>query len=110
MELSVREPRPMLDCLLTVAGLLALGASTSAVFLRRRALWRCSRARQLRLSPSKDVRSWKRPHCWQKRCRFPSRMMLLTCKRTSTLSGTKAAAYKTALPELRWLVASMCML
>ena len=57
LELSVREPRPMLDCLLTVAGLLALGASTSVVFLRRRALWRCSRARQLRLSPSKDVRS-----------------------------------------------------
>ena len=35
LELSVREPRPMLDCRLTVAVLLALGASTSAVFLRR---------------------------------------------------------------------------
>ena len=57
LELSLREPRPRLDCLLTVAVLLALGASTSAVFLRRRALWRCSRARQLRLSPSKEVRS-----------------------------------------------------
>ena len=75
-----REPRGMLDWRLTGGALPALGASLSAVFLRRRALWRCRRARQLRLSPSKDVRSWKRPHCWQKRWRLPSRMMLLTCQ------------------------------
>ena len=68
-----------LDCLLTGGALLALGRSLSAVFFLRRALWRCRRALQLRLSPSKDVTSWKRPHCWQKRWRFPSLMMLLTC-------------------------------
>lgn len=83
-----------LDCLLTGGALLALGRSLSAVFFLRRALWRCRRALQLRLSPSKDVTSWKRPHCWQKRWRFPSLMMLLTCcTRPESSSITAMSGY-----------------
>ena len=38
-------------------------AGASPSFLRRRALCRCSRALQLRFSPSNSTRLWKRPHC-----------------------------------------------
>ena len=86
-RMNSREPLPRLDWRLTSGTLLQLGESPSAVFLRRRALWRCRRARQLRLSPSKEVRSWKRPHCWQKRWRLPSLMMLLTCGRDCNFSA-----------------------
>jgi hypothetical protein len=37
-----------------------------------RALCFCSCSLQDFLLPSKADRSWKRPHCWQKRCRRPS--------------------------------------
>ena len=104
----------MLDWRLTGGALPALGASLSAVFLRRRALWRCRRARQLRLSPSKDVRSWKRPHCWQKRWRLPSRMMLLTCQHmpAGQISLLLAMAKSKDDPQLPWemsTVSSYCM-